>query len=327
MKRREFITLIGGAAVWPLAARAQQRAAPVIGFLSGWFAGDSNEYLAYFRQGLAETGYIEGQNVTIEYRWAEGNYDKVPALVADLVRRQVTAIAIPNTTTSAVAAKAATQTIPIIFLIGSDPVKMGLVASLNRPGGNLTGINALQTALVAKRLELLHELVPATTRIAFLVNPTNRAFAEADTREAQEAARVLGLNLLVLNASSQSEIDAAFATLVLERAGALVTNGESFFMTRSVQLAVLAARHAVPAIYAYRENTLAGGLMSYGSDLLKATRELGIYTGRILKGEKPADLPVQQSTKVELIINLKTAKALGITVPLPLSGRADEVIE
>ena len=239
MRRREFITLLGGtAATWPLAARAQQRAAPVIGFLSGWFAGDSNEYVAYFRQGLAETGYIEGQNVTIEYRWAEGNYDKVPALVADLVRRQVTAIAIPNTTTSAVAAKAATQTIPIIFLIGSDPVKMGLVASLNRPGGNLTGINALQTALVAKRLELLHELMPATTRIAFLVNPTNRAFAEADTREAQEAARVLGLNLLVLNASSQSEIDAAFATLVLERAGALVTNGESFFMTRSDQLAV-----------------------------------------------------------------------------------------
>ena len=232
MQRREFITLLGSAvATWPLAARAQQRAAPVIGFLSGWFAGDFNEYLAYFRQGLAETGYIEGQNVTIEYRWAEGNYDKVPALVADLVRRQVTAIAIPNTTTSAVAAKAATQTIPIIFLIGSDPVKMGLVASLNRPGGNLTGINALQTALVAKRLELLHELMPATTRIAFLVNPTNRAFAEADTREAQEAARVLGLNLLVLNASSQSEIDAAFATLVLERAGALVTNGESFFMT------------------------------------------------------------------------------------------------
>ena len=276
---------------------------------------------------MAETGYIEGQNVTIEYRWAEGNYDKVPALVADLVRRQVTAIAIPNTTTSAVAAKAATQTIPIIFLIGSDPVKLGLVASLNRPGGNLTGINALQTALVGKRLELLHELMPATTRIAFLVNPTNRAFAEADTREAHEAARVLGLNLLVLNASSQSEIDAAFATLVLERAGALVTNGESFFMTRSVQLAVLAARHAVPAIYAYRENALAGGLMSYGSDLLKATRELGIYTGRILKGEKPADLPVQQSTKVELIVNLKTAKALGVTVPQSLLGRADELIE
>jgi putative tryptophan/tyrosine transport system substrate-binding protein len=328
MKRREFITLLGGtAATWTLAARAQQRAAPVIGFLSGWFAGDSNEYLAYFRQGLAETGYIEGQNVTIVYRWAEGNYDKVPALVADLVRRQVTAIAIPNTTTSAVAAKAATQTIPIIFLIGADPVKIGLVASLNRPGGNLTGINALQTALVAKRLELLHELMPATTRIAFLVNPTNRAFAEADTREAQEAARVLGLNLLVLNASSQSEIDAAFAKLVLERAGALVTNGESFFMTRSNQLAVLAARHAVPAIYAYRENALAGGLMSYGSDLLKATRELGIYTGRILKGEKPADLPVQQSAKVELIVNLKTAKALGVTVPLSLLGRADEVIE
>jgi ABC-type uncharacterized transport system substrate-binding protein len=328
MRRREFITLIGGAAAaWPLAVRAQQRAAPVIGFLSGWFAGDSNGYLAYFRQGLAETGYIEGQNVTIEYRWAEGNYDKVPALVADLVRRQVTAIAIPNTTTSAVAAKAATQTIPIIFLIGSDPVKMGLVASLNRPGGNLTGINALQTALVGKRLELLHELMPATTRIAFLVNPTNRAFAEADTREAHEAARVLGLNLLVLNASSQSEIDAAFATLVLERAGALVTNGESFFMTRSVQLAVLAARHAVPAIYAYRENALAGGLMSYGSDILKATRELGIYTGCILKGEKPADLPVQQSTKVELIVNLKTAKALGVTVPQLLLGRADELIE
>ena len=209
MRRRQFLTLAGAQATWPYLARAQTRAAPVIGFLSGWFAGDSNEYLAYFRQGLAETGFSEGKNVTIEYRWAGGNFDKVPALVADLVQRQVTAIAIPNTTASALAAKAATQTIPIIFLIGSDPVKIGLVASLNRPGGNLTGVNALQTALVGKRLELLHELMPGTTRVAFLVNPTNRAFAEADTREAQEAARVLGLNLLVLNASSQSEIDAA----------------------------------------------------------------------------------------------------------------------
>jgi putative ABC transport system substrate-binding protein len=328
MKRREFITLLGGAAAaWPLGVRAQQREMPVIGFLSGWAPGDAIEYLAYFRRGLAEIGYIEGRNVAIEYRYAEWHFDKLPALVADLVRRQVTVIAIPNTTASVFAAKTATQTIPIVFSIGSDPVKVGLVESLNRPGGNLTGLSALQTAVVAKRIELLHELLPAAKKIAFLVNPTNRALAEADTTEAQMTARVLGVNLLVLNASSQSEIDAAFATLILERADALLTNSESFFMVQSDQLAVLAARHSVPAIYAYRENAVAGGLMSYGSNFLNATRELGLYTGRILKGEKPGDLPVQQATKLELTINLKTAKSLGLEVPPTLVARADEVIE
>jgi putative tryptophan/tyrosine transport system substrate-binding protein len=328
MKRREFITLLGGAAAaWPLGVRAQQREMPVIGFLSGWAPGDAIEYLAYFRRGLAEIGYIEGRNVAIEYRYAEWHFDKLPALVADLVRRQVTVIAIPNTTASVFAAKTATQTIPIVFSIGSDPVKVGLVESLNRPGGNLTGLSALQTAVVAKRIGLLHELLPAAKKIAFLVNPTNRALAEADTTEAQMTARVLGVNLLVLNASSQSEIDAAFATLILERADALLTNSESFFMVQSDQLAVLAARHAVPAIYAYRENAVAGGLMSYGSNFLNATRELGLYTGRILEGEKPGDLPVQQATKLELTINLKTAKSLGLEVPPTLVARADEVIE
>ena len=327
MLRRTFIGGLGVAAAWPRAARAQRRAAPVIGFLSGWSPGDAPDYLAYFHRGLAETGYIEGRNVTIEYRWAEGHFDRLPALVADLVRRQVTVIVIPNTTASVVAAKAATQTIPIVFSIGSDPVEIGLVASLNRPGGNLTGLTALQTAVVAKRVQLLHELMPTAKPIAFLVNPSNQALAEADTREAQEAARILGVNLLVLKAASPSEIDAAFATLVSERAGALLTNSESLFMIQRDQLAALTARHAVPAIYAYRENAVAGGLMSYGANFLNATRECGLYTGRILNGEKPADLPVQQATRIELVINMKTAKALGLTFPLTFLGRADEVIE
>ena len=328
MQRREFITLIGGAAAaWPLAVRAQQPAMPVIGFLSGWAPGDAPEYLAYFRRGLAEAGYTEGRNVAIEYRFAEGHFERVPELVADLVRRQVSVIAIPNTTASAVAAKAATQTIPIVFSLGSNPVEVGLVESLNRPGGNLTGLSALQTAVVAKRIGLLHELLPAAKKIAFLVNPANRALAESDAKEAQDTAHALGVNLLILDASSQSEIDAAFAILIRERAGALLTNSESLFMVHSDQLAVLAARHAVPAIYAYRENAVAGGLMSYGSNFLNATRELGLYTGRILKGAKPGDLPVQQATKLELTINLKTAKSLGLEVPPTLVARADEVIE
>jgi putative tryptophan/tyrosine transport system substrate-binding protein len=276
---------------------------------------------------LAETGYIEGQNVAIEYRWAEGHFDRLPALVADLVRRRVAVIAIAGTTASALAAKAATQTIPIVFTIGSDPVEIGLVASLNRPGGNLTGVTALQAAVVAKRFEMLHELAPAATPIAFLVNPTNAAVAQAETREAQVAARVLGVDLLVLNASTPSEIDTAFATMVGERAGALVTSSETFFMTQRVQFAVLAARHAVPTIYAWRENVEAGGLMSYGSNPLDSIRQAGVYTGRTLKGEKPADLPVQQSTKIELVINLKTAKALGLTIPETLLATADEVIQ
>jgi putative tryptophan/tyrosine transport system substrate-binding protein len=306
MRRRNFIALAGSAAAaWQLAARAQQSALPVIGYLSGWSSSDAIEYLANFRKGLAEIGYFEGRNVVIEYRWAEWHFDRLPALAADLAQRQATVIVIPNTTASVFAAKAATQTIPIVFSIGSDPVKIGLVASLNRPGGNLTGLSALQTAVVAKRMELLHELLPAATQIAFLVNPTNRTLAEADTKEAQTTAQALGVNLLVLNASSQSEIDAAFGTLVLEHAGALLTNSESFFMVQSDQLAMLAARHAMPAIYAYRENAVAGGLMSYGANFLKAARELGHYTGRVLKGEKPGDLPVQQATNLELIINLK----------------------
>ena len=327
MRRRAFIAGIGSAAAWPVVTRAQQAAMPVIGHLSGWSAGDAVEYLAFFRRGLAEAGYIEGQNVAIEYRYAEGHFDRIPALVADLVRRQVTVIAIPNTTASAVAAKAATKTIPIVFSLGSNPVEVGLVTSLDHPGGNLTGLTALQTAVVAKRFELMHELLPAATTFAFLVNPANHALAEADMREARETARALRMNLLILNAANPSEIDAAFATLVREGAGALLTSSESLFMIHCDQLAALTARHAVPALYAFRENAVAGGLMSYGADFLKPTRDLGIYVGRILKGEKPADLPVQQASKIEFVINLKTSKALGVTVPLPLLARADEVIE
>ncbi|MGB6916408.1 MAG: ABC transporter substrate-binding protein [Pseudolabrys sp.] len=328
MKRREFITLLGGAAAaWPLAARAQQAAMPVIGYLSGWSTGDAPEYLAYFRRGLAETGYTEGRNVVFEFRFAEGHFERVPELVADLVRRRVSVIAIPNTTASAVAAKAATQTIPIVFSLGSNPVEVGLVQSLSHPGGNVTGLTALQTAVTAKRLELLRELMPAVTKIAFLVNPANRALAESDAKEARDTAQALGMNLLILNASNQSEIDAAFATLIREQAGALLTNSESLFMVHSDHLAALTARHRVPALYAYRENVTAGGLMSYGANFLTAARELGLYAGRVLKGEKPGDLPVQQATKIELVINLKTAKALGINVSLSLLARADELIE
>ena len=328
MKRREFIKLIGSAAVsWPLAARAEQAAKPVIGYLSGWSSGDAPEYLTYFRRGLADTGYEEGRNVEIEFRFAEGHFERLPELVADLVRRDVSVIAIPNTTASAVAAKAATQTIPIVFSLGSNPVEVGLVQSLNHPGGNVTGHTALQTTVTAKRLELLHELMPAVMKIAFLVNSANRALAESDVKEAADAAHALGIDLVVLNASSQSEIDAAFAILIREQAGALLTNSESLFMVHSDHLAALTARHQVPALYAYRENVMAGGLMSYGANFLTGCRELGLYTGRVLKGEKPGDLPVQQATKIELVINLKTAKALGITVSPSLLALADELIE
>ena len=327
MRRRAFIATLGGAAVWPLTARGQQPAMPVIGYLSGWSPGDAVEYMDYFRRGLNESGYAEGRNVQIEYRFAEGHFDTLAALVADLVRRQVTVIVVPNTTASAIAAKAATQTIPIVFSLGSNPVEVGLVASLNHPGGNVTGLTALQTAVMGKRVELLHELMPAATAIALLVNPTNQALAEADTREAQATADVLRVNLLVLKASSPSEIDTAFAILVREQAGAFLTNSESYFMIQRDRLAALAALHSVPTLYAYRENTAAGGLMSYGANFLSPMRELGLYAGRILKGERPADLPVQQSTKVELVLNLKTAKTLGITFPPPMLARADEVIE
>ena len=326
MRRRDFIKLIGGAtAAWPLAARAQQAAMPVIGFLGPTTAQGDAPYVAAFRQGLQQAGYREGQNVAIEYRWAEGQNDRFPAMAADLVRRQVTAIAVLGPP-AALAAKAATSTIPIVFVTGRDPVELGLVASLARPGGNLTGVVTLSGELGLKRLELLHELVPTATTLALLVNPTYPN-AEALASTLQAEARILGLQLQVLHASTEREIDQVFATLVQLRAGGLVIATDPFFLTRSEQFAALALRHAIPSIFQYRAFATAGGLMSYGTSIEDLNRQAGIYTGRILKGEKPADLPVQQATKVELIINLKTAKALGLTVPLPLLARADEVIE
>jgi putative ABC transport system substrate-binding protein len=328
MRRREFVEVIAvWVFVWPYAARAEQITQPVIGYLSGWSPGDAPEYLNYFRQGLAETGFSEGRNVAIEYRFAAGRLEEVTKLAEDLVRRQVNVIAIPNTTQSAIAAKAATQTIPIVFSIGSNPIEVGLVQSLSHPGGNVTGLTALQTAVTAKRLGLVHELIPGIRKIAFLVNPANRALAESDTKEAQDSARALGIDLLKLGASNQSEIDAALEVLIHEQAEALLTNSESLFMVHSAQLATSTARHRVPTIYAYRENTLAGGLMSYGANFLNAARELGVYVGRVLKGDKPAELPVQQATKIELVINMKAAKALGLTIPTSLLVAADEVIE
>src|SRR6202043_2122291 len=275
----------------------------------------------------AETGYVEGRNLAIEYRWLEGRYDQIPTMLADLVKHRVAVIAVANTTTAALAAKVATQTVPIVFGVGSDPVAVGLVVSLNRPGGNLTGVSQQQTTSAAQRLELLHQLKPAERSIAFLVNRTNPSFAEAETREMQLAANVLGVDLVVLNASSTSEVEAAFLTLVQRHAGALLIGGDIFFLNRTDQLVALAARHAVPAMYTYIEQTLAGGLIAYGARFAETQRLVGVYPGRFLRGETPADLPIQLLTKVELVINLKTAKALGLTFPLTLLGRADEVIE
>jgi putative ABC transport system substrate-binding protein len=323
MRRREFITLLGGAAMaWPLAARAQQM--PVIGFVSSATAAAYKPLVTAFRQGLSEIGYVEGRDVTIEYRWAENRYDRLPALVAELVRRQVDVIAANGP--AAFPAKSATTTIPIVFVAGFDPVELGLVSSLNRPGGNLTGASMLNVEVAPKRLQLLHELVPTAKVMAVLVNPANPNAAN-QSRDLQAAAQTLGLQSHILHASSDHDLDTVFAKLTEVRAGALVIGADVFFNTRSAQLAALALRHAVPAAYQYREFTAAGGLMSYAGSIADAYRQSGTYAGRILKGEKPADLPIQRSTKVELFLNLKTAKALGLTVPLPLIARADEVIE
>ena len=326
MRRREFITLLGGAAAaWPISIRAQP-AMSVVGFLSIRGQGDEPHLLTAFHQGLKEVGYVDGQNVTMEYRWAEGQSARLPAMAADLVRREVTVIT-ATPTLAALGARAATKTIPIVFETGADPVKIGLVASLNRPGGNVTGVTQLNNELAPKRLELLHELIPTATVMALLVNPADPIIAEANSSAVLSAAHRLGMELHVLNASSERDFDAVFANLLQLRAGGLVISGGAFFNTRIEQLAALTAQHAVPAIFETREFVTAGGLISYGSNIADSYRLVGVYTGRILKGEKPADLPVQQATKIELYINLKTAKVLGITVPLPLSGRADEVIE
>jgi ABC-type uncharacterized transport system substrate-binding protein len=313
-------------AAWPLAARAQQPAMPVVGFINAAAAQSYKQQLSAFLKGLSEAGYVDGRNVTIEYRWAEEQNDRLPAMAADLVRRQVAVIA-ASSTPAALAAKAATTTIPIVFEMGGDPVQLGLVPSLNRPGGNVTGVTQSNQTMAAKRLQLLHELLPATRVMALLVNPAYPTVAETDTKEVQAAARTLGLELHVLNASTERDFDGVFAKLIQLRAGGLVIGGGAFFTSHRERLAALALRHAVPAIFFGREFAVAGGLLSYGADIPEAYRLAGIYTGRVLKGDKPADLPVQQATKVELIINLRTAKALGITVPNTLIGPADEVIE
>jgi ABC-type uncharacterized transport system substrate-binding protein len=326
MKRRKFISLLGGAAAtWPLAARAQQAAMPVVGFLDGGSLGTSAHIVAAFRKGLSETGYLEGRNVVVEYHWAEGNYDRLSVLAPDLARRQV-AVIVAMGAPVAVAAKAATATIPIVFGSGVDPVQAGLVASLSRPGRNVTGVTSMNAEIEAKRLGLLLELLPKATRLAVLINPNN-PIAEATVKDAQASAAAIGRQLEILAASTNREIDAAFASLVQKRADALLIGPDVFFTNRRVQLATLTVRHGIPAVYAFREFAEAGGLMSYGTSNAERDRQVGVYTGRILKGEKPADLPVLQPTKFELVINLQTATTLGLEVPPQLLARADEVIE
>ena len=327
MKRRNFITMLGGAAAWPLAARAQQTAMPVIGLLA-IASPDANAIrLRAFREGLRTAGYVEGQNVKIDYRWAEAHTGRLPELAGELVRDRVAVLVAAGGTASALAAKAATGEIPIVFGVGVDPVELGLVASLNRPGGNITGVTSLNIEVAPKRLELLHELLPSVTSMGLLVNPAVPAIAEPVARLSQAAAQGLGLQLHVVRASSDRDFEAIFEQLVQAHVGALAISPDNFFTAHSQQLAKLTVRHAMPAVYEFREFVAAGGLMSYGSSEPEYYRLVGIYAGRVLKGDKPADLPVQQSTKVELFLNLKTAKALGITVPLPLSGRADEIFE
>ena len=327
MRRRDFIKVVVGSAVtWPLASRAQQRAMPVVGFMNSTDAESAKQQLAAFVKGLEEVGYVDGKNVVIEYRWAEAKVDRLPAIAADLVQHQVDVIA-ATTTPAALAAKTATKTIPIVFETGNDPIKLGLVASLNRPGANVTGVTQLNSGLVAKQLEVLHELLPTAKTAALLVNPANPLLVEEEIRETTSAAQMLGLELHVLKASTEEQLETIFANLSQSQISGLVVGPESFFTSHIGQLAALAVRHKVPTIYRGREFAAAGGLVSYGTSITSSHHLAGVYTGRILKGEKPADLPVQQAIKFELYINLKTAKALGITVPLPLSGRADEVIE
>ena len=327
MKRRDFVTLLGGAvAAWPVMARAQQAAMPVVGFLSSASADAYTDRVREFRQGLRDAGYVEGENVAIEYRWAEGQYDRLPALAAELVRRQV-AVMVAAPFPSVLAAKSATATIPIVFSVGDDPVKLGLVSSLARPGGNLTGVNYFGAEVVSKRLELLRELVPRIGRLAVLVNPSNAAISETTVREVEASARGMGVQVQVFNAGTSREIDAAFANLVRERSDAVFVSGDAFLTSRRVQLATLAARYMIPSSFSQREVTEVGGLMSYGTNIRDTYRQAGVYAGRILKGAKPADLPVVQASKFEFVINVSTARILGLNVPDKLLALADEVIE
>ena len=327
MRRRDFVIVAGSLVAWPLTVRAQQPAMPVIGFLSGASLETMRELVAAFHRGLADTGFAEGRNLTIEYRWAEGNNDRLPALAMDLVRRKVAVIATVGSTPAALASKAATQTIPIVFFIGTDPVKVGLVASLARPGGNVTGVTAIVVELLSKGLDLMHSLMPPGTKIAVIINPANIPQSASEREVIQSAARAFGAPILTLSASDPKELEPAFETLISEKIGALVVSGENFFLTQRGVIVALAARHAVPTVYAAREFVLAGGLMSYGTRQADAVRQVGVNVGRILKGENVANLPVQQVTQIQLAINLKTAKALGLNIPNTLIGRADEVIE